>query len=121
MDKAQAFNTFWNGYTWKAYEQNTVPDTAQTPYITYEYAEGFIGDTLPLAASLWDRSTSWATIEAKAQEIANDIGYGGKVINYDGGKLWIKRGVTFAQRMAEPSDRDMRRILINITVEFISA
>lgn len=121
MDKAQAFHSFWSGFGWKAYEQSTVPDNAPNQYITYEFAEGYIGDTLALSASLWTRSTSWTEIEQKAQEIGSAIGLNGKVLSYDGGKLWILRGATFAQRLEEPSDRDMRRIVINIMAEYISA
>lgn len=121
MDKSQAFNTFWNSFIWKAYEQTTIPENTALPYISYEYAEGAIGDTIPLSASLWVRSQSWSTIEQKAHEISAAIGLGGKVVDYDGGKLWITRGATFAQRMSEPEDSGIRRILININAEFLSA
>ena len=121
MNKAQAFHSFWSSFTWKAYEQSTVPDNAPDRYITYEYAEGYIGDSIPLAASLWIRSNSWTEIEQKAQDIGKAIGLGGKVVSYDGGKLWVNRGTTFAQRVAEPNDYAVRRIIINITAEFISA
>lgn len=121
MDKAQAYNAFWNSFTWKAYDETTVPESLATPYITYEFKEGFIGDTLPLTISLWTRSTSWAEIEQKAMQIGNAIGLGGTVVDYDGGKLWIKRGAPYAQRMTDPDDRSIRRIVININAEFISA
>jgi hypothetical protein len=121
MDKAQALQQFWNSFGWQAYEQTTVPDNAPAQYITYESADGYIDNVIPLAASLWMRSTSWAEIERKAQEIGAYIGLGGKVIPYDDGKAWIVRASTFAQRMAEPADFDVRRILLNINVEFISA
>lgn len=121
MDKAQAYHSFWTSFTWKAYEQSTVPDNAPDKYITYEYAEGYIGNTIALSASLWVRSRSWAEIEQKADEIGAAIGLGGKIIPYDGGKLWILRGATFSQRMAEPADYAVRRIVLNFTVEFISA
>lgn len=32
MDKAQAFNSFWNSFTWKAYEQTTVPEKVACEY-----------------------------------------------------------------------------------------
>ena len=121
MNKAQAYQSFWSSFTWDAYEQTTVPDNAPAKYITYEYADGYIGDDIPLSASLWLRSSSWAEIEQKANEIGAYIGLGGKAIDYDGGKAWIRRGSQFATRMEDPASLDMRRILINITIEFISA
>ena len=36
MDKAQALHSFWSGFGLTAYDENTVPDGAQLPYITYE-------------------------------------------------------------------------------------
>lgn len=120
MDKAQAYDSFWQSFGWNAYEQTTVPDEAPAQYITYEYADSAIGDVIPLSASLWVRSTSWKEITEKAQEIGDAIGLGGKVINFEGGKLWILRGATFSQRLSDPNDRAIRRIVLNFTVEFIS-
>jgi len=60
MDKAQAINSFWSSFELKAYEQNSVPDGAELPYITYETATDSIENVLPLTASLWYRTTSWA-------------------------------------------------------------
>lgn len=120
MDRAQVVNTFWNSFGWNAYERTAVPDDAPKKYITYEYAEGYIGDVIPISVSLWTRSTSWAEIEQKALQIGNEIGLGGKVLSYDGGKLWILRGSTFAQRLSEPEDNMIRRIIISINMEFIS-
>ena len=35
MDKYQAINEFWNRFGVMAYDENTVPDDAELPYITY--------------------------------------------------------------------------------------
>lgn len=120
MNSAQAYQAFWAGFTWPAYDENTVPDSAQMPYITYEQARGYIGDSIPLSASLWTRSTSWADVELKANEIGAAIGLGGKTIPFDNGRLWILRGATFSQRMSEPSDTSIRRIVLNFTVEYLT-
>lgn len=50
MDRAQAIHSFWNSFGLKAYDENTVPDNAKLPYITYEVAVSSFddGDT-PLA------------------------------------------------------------------------
>ena len=89
-------------------------------YITYEVQTANLGDPVALTASLWYRSTSWAEITQKAEEIAQAIGYGGKVIPVEGGYLWIKLGSPFAQRMPVDEDDSMRRIYLNISVDFLT-
>lgn len=119
MDKMQALHSFWSSFRWKAYDENSVPDTAQFPYITYEASTDFFGNELALTASLWDRSTSWASVTEKEKEIADDITRGGRFVLYDGGGFWIKRGNPWAQRMSEASDDAVRRIVLNTSIEFI--
>lgn len=121
MDKAQALNSFWSSFGLTAYDEQTVPDDASLPYITYETITDALGNTLPLTASIWYRSTTWEDAEKKAQEIASGIGEGGTVIGYDTGALWITRGTSFAQRIAEPNDDTIRRIHININAEFLGS
>ena len=120
MDKAQALHGWFSSFGWIAYDENTVPDDAGNRYITYECIEGNIGKQFLLTASLWDRSTSWAAITQKAQEIAESLNYGGTTIKFDGGVLFITQGTPFIQRMAGEDDLT-RRILLNFTVEWLSA
>lgn len=119
MDKMQAYHAFWAGFEWKAYDETSVPDTAGLPYITYETATDNFDNELALTASLWSRSTSWVDITAKEQEIAERISRGGLMVLYDGGGFWIKKGSPWAQRMSETSDDMIRRIALNISIEFI--
>jgi hypothetical protein len=120
MDKVQAINSFWNGFGIPAYDETTVPDNATMPYITYSVSTANIGSFVVLNASLWYRSTSWAEISKKAAEIAQSIGYGYKIIPFDGGKLMLTLGTPFERRMAEPDDKQVRRIILNVTAEFLS-
>lgn len=119
MDKLQAYHAFWNGFGWKAYDETSVPDSAVLPYITYEVSSDNFDNDLALTASLWSRSTSWADITAKEQEIADEITRGGTMRLYDNGAFWIRKGHPWAQRMSESSDDSVRRIVLNVTVEFI--
>lgn len=120
MTKEQALNTFWNGFGIPAYDANTVPDDAEMPYITYEASTGSIDDEIPLYASLWYRGMSWRPIGEKVDEINGYIGLGGSSQIYDGGRLWIKRGSPFSQRMSEPGDIATRRVVLNVLAEFQS-
>jgi hypothetical protein len=117
MDKWQALNTFWNRFDLVAYDENTVPDGAALPYITYMASTGEIDEPIYLTASIWYRSNSWTEVSQKADEISNYIG-GGAGESYDGGRLWITKSVPFAQRMSEASDYQVRRILLQVNAEF---
>ncbi|MBR1751843.1 MAG: hypothetical protein IJ740_13415 [Ruminococcus sp.] len=119
MDKAQALHSFWSSFSLPAYDENTVPDGAQLPYITYEVSTASFDDgDIPLSASLWAFGRSWADISQKADEISQRIGFGGITIKTDTGYIWIKRRAPFAQRMGE-SDDNIRRIVLGISAEFI--
>lgn len=119
MDKEQALNSFWNGFDLVAYDESSVPDEAELPYITYSVGVDEFLYPVSLTASIWYRSTSWGPITNKLNQISNVIGKGGKMVPYEGGSIWIKKGSPFAQRMTD-EDNSIRRIFINIEAEFIS-
>lgn len=123
-DKEQALHQFWSGFGWAARYENTVPDDAMTRYdghyITYTVATSSLDEPVPLSASLWCKDISWSTITAKAEEISKALGIGGKLVRFDGGYLWLCRGVPFTQRMPDEDDT-IRRIYINVMAEYLSA
>lgn len=119
MNVQQALNAFWNGFGIPAYDATTVPDDAKLPYITYEASNDFFGQSIAHTVSLWYRSPSWADITAKEQEIADFISRGGRSIRVDDGIIWIKRATPWAQRMADTTDDMIRRIVLNLELEFI--
>lgn len=124
MDKAQAIHNFWSSFGLTAYDSTTVPtgkDAPTFPYITYEVGTDSMDNVLSLSGSIWYRSTSWEQITHKAEDIARTIGNNGYYITtIDNGYMWINKGTPFAQRMSDPDDM-VRRIHINIMVEFLTA
>ena len=121
MTKAAAIYQFWSSFGLTAYEENTVPTDAAFPYITYQLVTDSFDREIPLTASLWYRSESWAGINAKTDEISKKISRGGKIIPCDGGAIWLKRGQPFAQSMGDESDDLIKRKYLNITAEFMTA
>ena len=121
MTKAAAIYQFWNIFGLTAYEENTVPDDAGFPYITYQLVTDSFDREVPVTASLWYRSESWTAINSKTEEISANIGLGGKIIKCDGGRIWIKRGQPFAQNMGDESDDLIKRKYLNLTFEFLTA
>lgn len=124
MDKEQALHKFWSGFGLTAYDENTVPDNALTvnggKYLTYNVATASLDEPTPLYANLWYKSSSWAEITVKANQMSEAIGRGGAIVPFDGGKIWICRGTPFSQRMPDEDDT-IRRIYINVMAEYMSA
>jgi hypothetical protein len=118
MDKWQAQDRFWNSFGIPAYDMYTVPTDAQTPYITYEYAEDNLDNNVFLSGSIWYNSTSWVGVSGKAAEIAEYIG-NGIILNTDEGHIYVTRGTPFMQRLTDTDD-SVRRIYINLQVEYIT-
>ena len=121
MTKAAAIYQFWSGFGLTAYEENSVPDDAAFPYITYQLVTHSFDSEVATTASLWYRSESWAGINAKTEAISQKISRGGKIISCDGGAIWLKRGQPFAQNMGDESDDLIKRKYLNITAEFMTA
>ena len=120
MTKAAAIYQFWNSFGLTAYEENTVPDDAAFPYITYQLVTDSFDSEVPVTASLWYRSESWTAINSKTEEISQTISRGGKIIPCDGGSIWLKRGQPFAQSMGDESDNLIKRKYINLTAEYLT-
>ena len=124
MDKEQALHQFWSSFGLTAYDENTVPDNALTTnggkYLTYNVATASLDEPTPLYAHLWYKSSSWAEITVKANQMAEAIGRGGAIVHFDGGYIWICRGAPFSQRMPDEDDT-IRRIYINVMAEYLSA
>ena len=118
MNKEQALQEFWSGFDIPAYDENSVPDNATLPYITYTVAVDGFDRPVSLQAAIWYKDTSWEAITNKAEEIAQTIGRGGVMKSYMNGCVWLKMGTPFEQRIPTLDDM-IKRITINIEAEFI--
>jgi len=118
MDKAQATQKFWESFGLPAYDENTVPDGAALPYITYQVKTASIDEPVYPSASIWYKSRSWEAISKKADEIAEAIRQM-PTIKIDGGRMFVTTGAPFAQRMSDEDD-SIRRILLQVNIEFLT-
>lgn len=119
MDKQQAYHSLWSSFNLPAYDENSVPDDAQKPYITYQVILGDLDGPVYPSASLWYRSTSWNDIDLKLKEIAAYIEDMQPVPLDDGGYMYVTKGTPFAQRMTE-EDRTVKRYYLNLAIEFLT-
>lgn len=121
MTKAAALHHFFNSFGIQAYTATSVPDDVVFPWLTYElitsaWEDGPVG----LTVNLWYRTTSEAVPNAKAQEISEAIGMGGKIIRCDGGAIWLKRGYPWCQSLSDETDPVIKRRYLNVTAEYMT-
>ena len=128
MTKASALYNFFSSFGIEAYEETLVPkrdktkNTPKFPHLTYQLITDIFDNEVIIPVSLWYRSeASLLALNSKTEEISQRIGRGGVFLGCDGGKIWIKRGSPFAQTMGDPNDNTIKRKLINITAEFLTA
>lgn len=123
MTKEGALFNFFSRFGIGVYEENsvyTMKEQPAFPYLTCELATGSFSDdiSIPMTVNLYYRSESWTAINAKTEEISAVIGYGGKIIDFTGGHIWIKRGTPFAQSLGDSSDDMIRRKVLSLELEF---
>lgn len=126
MTKDQAIHAFWSSFGLRAYDENSVyagnasGEPPTMPYITYSLTLDSNLTNVSMTASLWYRSTSWLEIDAKAEEIAEHLTFNHAPIVCDNGRIWIKKGRNFAQRMRDPDDDMVRRVVLQVQVEYLT-
>ena len=108
---ATALQTFYSGFAIPAYVENTVPDNAALPYITYTVPQSGVFSGAIHQCRVWYAGTTYAPVNAKADEIIAAIGQGVKMRSGDG-YVCIYPGVPLAQ--VQPSDDDTRIVYINL-------
>ena len=124
-DKWQAQYNFWAEFGIPAYEQNSVPDVddREYPYITYEAASSGFDEDVPVNASIWTRSESWAQADGLADAIYNVLADGGKWVEYSDarfaqGRICITASEPFAESMSDPDDGMIKRKLLNVILHY---
>lgn len=120
MTKGAALQAFFETIL-PSYAASAVPDDVVFPYLTYELiTSAWEGGEVGLTVNLWFYTTSEATPNAKAQELSEAIGYGGKILSCDGGYIWLKRGSPWCQNLSDETDRHIKRRYINVTAEYLT-
>lgn len=118
-DKWQGLQGFWSSFGIPAYDEDTVPDDAQMPYITYAAVTSTFETPVLLTASIWYRSTSWKDISKKADAIAETLKGLYLIPIGDKEYIMLAQGTPFAQRMRD-EDGGIRRIYINVMAEYLT-
>jgi hypothetical protein len=122
MTKSQALYQFMSSFGLNAFLEGTVPNLTTFPYLTYIEESDSIDYDCMVVANLWYRSTSWKDALDKANEIAKRVKEHGFItIPFDNGYLYVKGGHPFYQAMDDPDDDMIKRVYINLTIEYLSS
>ena len=109
---AAALKAFFSGFGLPAYQNGTVPDDVELPYISYSNAEPEWNQKASLYAQVWDRTKSNEGIMRKADQITAAIGESRR-IPLEGGYLVIWPETPLIQIQA---DGDYRYAYINLSI-----
>ena len=121
MTKEQALYQFFNSFDIIGYRNTSVPDDVIFPYLTYDVPiSSFEEDPASITLNLYYYTDSEAEPDAKAEAIRNAIGMGGKILNCDGGAIWLKWGTPWCQSLVDETNRNIKRRYINITAEYLT-
>lgn len=119
LDKWTAQKVYWSSFGMPAYQELTVPDDAKMPYITYQTANGQLGGVVNVSASVYYKGTSWAAIMQEVSQMEKVID---RSVLIEGGIMKVRKPLSnFAQPMSEAGDTKIRRILLTVEIEFLSA
>lgn len=121
MTKEAALKQFFSGFGIKAYPSTAVPKDVQFEYLVYDViTAAFEGGPVSLTVNLWYHTTQESPPNAKAREISEALGMGGRVLPCDGGYIWLKRGSPWCQSLSDETDKNIKRRYLNITAEYLT-
>lgn len=119
LNKWSAQKVYWSSFGFPAYQELTVPDDAKMPYLTYQAVNGQMGGTMNASANLYYKGTSWAKIMEEVEQMEKFID---RQVFIDGGIMKVRKPLShFAQPVSESADTKVRRMLLTVEIEFLSA
>lgn len=122
MTADKALYQFFNGIM-PSYPDTAVADDVVLPYLTYSFVRGnFRAQPVSISVNMWFLTDSEAEPNAAVERLSQAIGMGGKILECDEGKLWLKRGEPWATAILEETanNRSLKRRFINITIEYLT-
>lgn len=121
MTKEQALHKFFNSFGITGYRTTSVPDDVIFNYLTYDAPiSSFEEEPVSITVQLYFYTDSEALPDAKAEEIRQAIGAGGKILYCDGGGIWLKWGSPWCQSLVDDTNPNIKRRYINITAEYLT-
>lgn len=120
MTKQAALQRFFSSFGLEAYPNGSTPPETPFPWLEYDATLAEFGESTSIEVGLWFYTDSEAIPNAKAEEVRQAIGYGGKLLPCDGGAIWVKRGSPWCRPLTDETNRAIKRRLLNVDLEFLS-
>ena len=118
MTREAALHQFFESFGLKTYLSTNVPEDTEFPWLIYEGTSANWGDDpVSIVCQVWYHTELETEPNAKVREISEAIGVGGRVISYDGGRMWIKRGAPWCINVQDQADSATKCKQLNITIE----
>lgn len=118
MTRESALYNFFSSFGINAYLSTNVPHETEFPWLTYEGTSGNWGEEpVSITVQLWYHTDSEVEPNRMVRRISEAIGMGGKIINYDDGKMWIRRSNPWCINIADEADKSTRCKQLNLTIE----
>ena len=112
---AKALHAFYSGFSIPAYAEDSVPDDAKLPYITYSVPQSAVFSGVTHQARIWYATDKGAPsnveVNAKADEVIAAIGQGLR-LEAGNGFVFIYPGTPLAQM--QPADDATRIVYLNL-------
>lgn len=93
---AKALYAFFSQFGVAAYPENSVPDDAELPYITYDLIETDWNSESFINARVWQKSTSYSVINDLLDRISETVGDGIRLPT-DKGFIFLAKGDPWIQ------------------------
>lgn len=115
MQTAEALYDFFSAFGIPAYAESNEPDSASLPYITYELAEPHWTESTNIHARVWYRSTSFAEIFEKVDEIKEALGEGVSIPTPTGA-VYLWPDTDFAQIQPMEGDPKLKCAFLSFVI-----
>lgn len=118
-NKYEALHNFYSSFGIPAYEENSVPDNAKLPYITYEVITSeFDAEKVAISCQIWSKSNSLKELNTYTEALSEALRLGAK-LQCEDGYIMLYRGEPFAQTRPT-GERSVKAKYINISADFIT-
>lgn len=123
MTKSAVIQNFFESFGLPVYPSASVPTSGDEkpsfPYLTYAVPTSSDMDVVMCDASLWYRTESWTGINAKTEQISQQIGTG-ILLECDGGGIIVRKGSPFAEPMGDDTDNMIKRKILTFEFTFVT-
>lgn len=119
MTQEAAIYNFFNQFGIPGYPTTAVPQDPVLPYLTYQPTSGYWENISNITVQVWMRTESEATINAKAREIGDTIGFF-HLLPCDGGVIKVSRGDPFSIPANAQDDPALKLRQLNVRLEFLT-